>query len=286
LYGVGALDMKSSLAAYIYAAKALLRFSGKLSGKIIFQFVIDEEPIAASFFGTFNLLEKGFVGDAAIIGEPGTHKITIGNRGGYRFKLEIFGEATHTGSREWEQKKKGKNAILIMIRAVKALSEIKFLDTEYPAFPGRKTVFTFPTEISGGKAINIVLDSCVAFGDVRLLPGITQEFIESRIKEKLESLDINYKLTPIIYVPAVAVDKNEPLVQILQQNAKEILNKELILEGSGPWSDMWMFAEKGIPAVNFGCEGKGLHARDEYVEIDSVIEVTKIYALTALDFLQ
>jgi len=45
-----------------------------------------------------------------------------------------------------------------------------------------------------------------------------------------------------------------------------------------------MFIKKGIPAVNFGCDGGGFHDKDEYVEIKSVLEVTKIYALTALEF--
>ena len=45
-----------------------------------------------------------------------------------------------------------------------------------------------------------------------------------------------------------------------------------------------MFIKKGIPTVNFGCEGKGFHGKDEYVEIESLINTTKIYALTAIDF--
>jgi len=49
---------------------------------------------------------------------------------------------------------------------------------------------------------------------------------------------------------------------------------------------MWMFIDKGIPAVNFGCDGGGMHDKNEYVEIKSAIEVTKIYALTAFDFLR
>lgn len=286
LYGVGSYDMKSALVAYVYAARALLKFLEKVPGKICLQFVIDEEPMAASCFGTFNLLERGIMADAAIVGETGTHKITIGNKGGYRFKIEVYGEAAHTGSREWEQGKKGRNAILEMVKTIKALSEFEFPKNEHPVFPGRKSVFTFPTEISGGKAINIVPDSCVAFGDVRLLPGVAKEYMEDQIKEKLDQLEINYKLTPLVYVPSAVVDKNEKIVQILSKNATQILKKEPVLEGSGPWSDTWMFIQKGIPAVNFGCRGNGLHGKDEYVEIDSVIEVTKIYALTALDFLQ
>jgi acetylornithine deacetylase/succinyl-diaminopimelate desuccinylase-like protein len=47
-----------------------------------------------------------------------------------------------------------------------------------------------------------------------------------------------------------------------------------------------MFIERGIPAVNFGCEGGGMHDKNEYVYIESMIQVTKIYALTAYDFLK
>ncbi len=62
------------------------------------------------------------MGEAAIVGEPDCRKITIGNRGGYRFKIEVFGEAVHTGSRKWEQKKEGLNAILEMTKVVNTLS--------------------------------------------------------------------------------------------------------------------------------------------------------------------
>ncbi len=285
LYGAGVLDMKSALCCYVFMAKALLKFEKELNGKICLQFVIDEEPMAASHFGAHYLLEKGYTGNAVIIGEPNTRKITIGNRGGYRFKIEVFGDVVHTGSREWEEKKEGLNAILEMTKIIEALQNFQFSEKEHHIFPGRKNVLTFPVLIKGGKAINIVPDSCVAFGDTRILPGITKEFIEKEIKNKLDKLGIKYKLTPIIYVPSVFIKPTEPIVQILKKNTQQILKKEPISEGAGPWSDMWMFIEKGIPCVNFGCDGKGMHDKNEYVEIQSVIDVTKIYALTALDFL-
>ncbi len=235
---------------------------------------VDEEPIGASHFVTRHLLEKKYIGDAAIIGEPGIHKITIGNRGGYRFKLEVLGDAVHTGSRKWEQKKEGTNAILEMTKAIKALQNLKFPTKKHSAFPKRKNVFTFPTLIKGGNAINIVPDSCIAFGDVRILPGVSKEYLEREIKEELNKSKIKYKLTPFVYVPPVFIKPTEPIVQILQRNSQQILKKKPVAEGSGPWSDMWMFIEKGIPAVNFGCQGKGVHDKNEYVEIKSLIEVT------------
>lgn len=286
LYGAGALDMKSALCCYIFMAKALLKFDKELKGKVCLQFVIDEEPMAASHFGTRYLLEKGYIGQTAIIGEPGIKKITIGNRGGYRFKIEVFGDAVHTGCREWEQKKEGLNAILEMAKVINALQSFNFPTKEHPIFPKRKNVLTFPVLIKGGKSINIVPDSCLAFGDARILPGITKEFMEKEIRKTLDRLGVNYKLTPFVYVPAVFVEPSKPIVQILKNNIRQILKKELLAEGSGPWCDMWIFAEKGIPAVNFGCDGEGVHDKNEYVELRSLIDVTKIYALTAIDFLK
>ena len=249
IYGAGVLDMKSALCCYIYMAKALLKFEKELNGRICLQFVIDEEPMAASHFGTRYLLEKGYTGDAAIIGEPGVRKITIGNKGVYRFKIEVFGDAVHTGSREWEKKQQGLNAVLEMTKVIDSLQNLKFPTKEHPVFPGRKNVLTFPTIVTGGKAINIVPDSCVAFGDTRILPGITKKYMEREIKKRIDKLGVKYKLTPFVYVPAVFISPTESIVKILKDNARSILRKEPITEGAGPWSDMWMFIERSIPAV-------------------------------------
>lgn len=276
LFGAGVLDMKSALCCYIYMAKALLKFEKELKGKVCLQFTIDEEPMAASHFGTRYLLEKNYKGNVAIIGEPGAKKITIANKGGYRFKIEIFGDSVHTGSRKWEEKKEGLNAILEMTKAIEDFRNFQFPKKEHPLFPKRKNVLTFPVLIKGGKAINIVPDSCIAFGDTRILPGVTKDYMEKEIKKRLDRLKIKYKLTSIVYVPPVFINPKEKIVQIIKENAKKILKKELNTGEAGPWSDMWMFIEKGIPTLNFGCEGAGMHDKNEYVEVKSVIDVTNL----------
>ncbi len=43
---------------------------------------------------------------------------------------------------------------------------------------------------------------------------------------------------------------------------------------------------KGIPALNFCCDGEGMDEKNECVDLKSVIEITKIYTLTAFDFLR
>ena len=106
LYGVGAADAKAQIAAFVYAVYALRQAGITLAGGVTLAFVVDEEPGACSPYGTRYLLEQGLLqGDAAIIGEPGNHKIAIGHRGIYRFRLQIKGEATHTGVKAWEQRR-------------------------------------------------------------------------------------------------------------------------------------------------------------------------------------
>lgn len=86
------------------------------------------------------------------------------------------------------------------------------------------------------------------------------------------------------YVPSVYISKEERVVKILYETAKEILKKDFKLEGSGPSSDAHFFIRKKIPTVMFGPNGGNVHAENEFVYIDSVIKLSEIYFKTALRF--
>ena len=115
--------MKSSLSAMVFAMKILSQV--ELDGNLIFTAVVDEEPGACSELGTKYLLKQGLRGDACIVGEPGTKKICIGCKGGYRLKLITRGESVSTGSGRWERKEKGINAITKMAKILLELEKIK-----------------------------------------------------------------------------------------------------------------------------------------------------------------
>lgn len=156
LYGLGALNMKGALSAYVYAVKALRDAGVEISGKLYVAFVVDEESGSCSKYGTQHLLEEGYVPRACIIGENGSRVVRIGQRGGYRFKLIIKGESVHTGVSAWERGEAGRNAVVDMARAIEALQNLEIPHKPSRTFVGRKPVFTFPTKITGGTALNIV----------------------------------------------------------------------------------------------------------------------------------
>src|SRR5437588_2481732 len=249
LYGVGAADAKAQIAIFIYAAHAMRKADITLNGKLALAFVVDEEPGACSPYGTQYLLEQGLLrGDAAIIGEPGNKIIAIGHRGLYRFRLTIYGEATHTGRRAWEQGTRGHNAILDMARVSVALSESSLPVSSSAAFPKRKSILTFPTLIQGGTGINVVPSSCEAYGDVRLVPSISTDEIKQIIKDQLERLSITkYRLDDLLVVPAAVTSQDSEVVQALAAAVGATTGIQPRLEGAGPTCAGRMFITRGIP---------------------------------------
>ncbi|OGY17797.1 MAG: hypothetical protein A2900_00195 [Candidatus Chisholmbacteria bacterium RIFCSPLOWO2_01_FULL_50_28] len=287
LYGVGAADMKGTLSAYVYAVKALIDSGVVLDGRLILEFVVDEEPGGCSEFGTAYLLKQGIRAKAAIIGKPGTSKIAIGNRGGYRFRLTTFGEAIHTGIRAWERKEAGRNAILDMAKAIVSLENLEIPYKPARAFIGRSPVFTFPTKISGGLSINSVPDKCVAYGDVRLMPGNSDKQVKIWIREKLTSIPgLRYELSDLLFVPSVEIDRKEEVVEVLAKHVREVFGFSPKIEGSGPWCDAWMLVTNDIPTVSgFGPDGAGYHGVNEWIDLESLRKVTEIYARVIVDYL-
>lgn len=286
LYGLGSLDMKGTIAAYIFAVKALKDAGVKIVGKLIMAFVVDEESGSCSQYGTKFLIESGLIPRVCIIGEHGSKYVRIGQRGGYRFKLTVRGEATHTGVSAWEKREAGRNAIVDMSSAIEALQGLEIPFKPSRTFPGRKPVFTFPTKIAGGTAINMVPDECVAYGDARLMPGNSESQVKILMVERLQKLGIKYEITDLMFVPAVEIDAREPIVELLQGEAKEVLGYKPETRGSGPGTDGWMMVKRDVPTIfGFGPDGSGEHGQGEWVDLKSLEQITEIYARTIAKFL-
>jgi succinyl-diaminopimelate desuccinylase len=288
LYGVGAADAKAQIAAFMYATRILDLAGIELAGTLKLAFVVDEETGASSPYGTRFLLEQGLLdGDAALIGEPGNDKIAVGHRGVYRFRIRTRGESIHTGLKAWEQGTKGHNAVLDMSRIIQALSTCSLSHKPSLAFPGRKNMLTFPTLITGGSGVNIVPEACEAYGDVRLMPGLSLEEVRGTLEQCLASLGISYELQDIVFVPAVETPQNARIVALLAQSISEVTGTtSLRLEGAGPACDGWMFSTRGIETIcGYGVACGGVHGADEWVDLNSLRTVTEVYAHVILRYL-
>lgn len=96
MYGRGTSDMKGGLLGALAAIDAIRAAGIKLRGKVLVQSVIGEED---GGLGTFSTIQRGHVGDAAIIMEPTGLGIVPACAGALTFRLRLAGHATHAGLR-------------------------------------------------------------------------------------------------------------------------------------------------------------------------------------------
>lgn len=292
LYGRGAIDVKAGITAVLYAFKGLLESQCDIPGKLQFAAVSDEESGANSEIGLKYLLNQGIIkADSAVFVYPNTHYILNGHRGYIRFKLITEGEAVHTGSLRWEQGKRGSNAVTGMAELLLSLEKIRFRKSVSGAFKGRKVMITPGAMIYGGYAINIVPDKCEAWVDIRTLPGSSEKDILALVEKVANDIPakkkgLKIKIEQLTFIPAAEISPKERIIQILKRNTKEILNKTSQVRAAGPANEGYMLINAGIPTVcGFGPDGDNIHGYEEYVDIKSMVHVAKIYALSALDYL-
>lgn len=283
LYGRGSGDCKAAIAIFIYAAAAVFKSKKKIKGQLILTFDSGEQY--GDFIGMRNILRTGIRADACIIGYPGTEEIAIGSRGFLRLNITTFGQSAHTGARY----NIGVNAISKMVKVISALEklEMKYKKSSLFKFGPRLTV----SQITGGRAINIVPDECNVKVDIRLVPSQTKATVLEEIKDLIKKLkkddpQLRVKIKPYLYEPAFQTSEKTEIVKILKKNAEKILNKKVKLIASGPSNIGNIVGNKGIDTISgFGVDGDNFHSENEFIFVSSIIPVAKVYIKTILDFL-
>jgi len=238
LWGLGSADMKSGLAVMLELARTITE--PKIDVTWVF-YVCEEvqsdlNGLRHLFVEAENLLEA----DAAVLGEPTNGMIEAGCQGTMRFEVSLRGTRAHT-ARPWM----GVNAIH---RAGSLLSAIDQYQHREPEIDGCKYREALQVvNISGGIAGNVVPDETVLLINHRYAPDRNGEEAESHVKEFLTPyLREGDLITLIDHAPAAAPGLNHPLISSL------IESNELTVKAKLGWTDVAFFAERGIPAVNFG----------------------------------
>jgi len=256
LYGRGAYDMKGGLAAMMAATCRLARQDAV---KVHFVCVSDEETNEeegqrASDF----VVERGYVGDFAITGEPTNLHIGVQAKGVLAMRIEVDGRSAH-GSTPWL----GDNAVLKAIDVFRAIETLPFTRESSDLFDRRSVSLG---RIAGGDAMNRVPDHCEVEVDLRYLPGQDAEEILAAI-EAVEGA----RITWVFHREPIVVDRENHYVQLLADAVTEMTTlEESIAVGRDGTSDVISFIRAGMPGVEFGPAGDGHHGPEEWVSIDSL----------------
>lgn len=289
LYGRGAVDTKGGMAAALAALRLLQDHHGTaLTQRITFVGVPDEESGATGRLGVTHLQRIGKLsGRGAIYVYPDMHRINIGHRGVWRFRLTARGRSLHSGSLEWQQAPKGGNALTGLAEILLRLEALHLHGEDgSPFFAGLETILT-PTVLNAGVGQSVVPDVAEAVVDVRLVPAVPKARVAGAVRQIVDAVcaarpPLAVELETLIDLPATLIPAETEHVVQLQRAAEGTTGLRPALVVSGPANESYLLNGMGIPTCTFGPSGGGAHAADEYVEVESLRMAAAIYALTAL----
>lgn len=278
IYGRGAADMKSGVAAMLYAAICLKRLGYPKKGTLRLFFNADEER---SNKGMKQFLMEKWSADYAIISEPTSLHVAIGHRGAARFILKTRGEAGHSCF-----VKNPNNAIEKMSRLLPYLFTYGERLRKMRVHDFLGSAISNVNTIRGGTVANIIPDECVVEIDRRVLPS---ENIEDVTKEYIEVLDhaakeegVEYEFYNYAFLGASFIDKEHPLVKITKEIADKYKTTK-ITSFEATCEAPFFSVEKNIPTIIFGPGSLAeAHVVNEKVHKSEVIIAAKIFAELAL----
>lgn len=296
LYGRGAADMKGGIAAMVHAFKCIQATGAKLRGEVTLKSTIEEED--GGIGGTLATILKGYRADAAIITEPtDVYNIEIASSGVMYFRVKVPGESAHAASAHL-----GVNAIgkaMKMYNALLKLNKERQSRISYPPAEVEPVMKGHATTINIGKIQAGDWPSTVAgWAELECRvgwpPGEELEDVRKQVEDAIYRVaeeDPWLRQNP----PRIEwfgwrarpheQDIKHPIVQTVAKFVKELTGKEAKFIGGSAGLDTRHYVLHGeVPAICFGPRGSGFHSVDEYVEIDSVVETTKVLASTILDW--
>ncbi len=288
LYGRGAIDMKSGVAAMVSAASRFLRRRGiDFGGRISFLITGDEEGPAVN--GTAKLLSwaeaNGEQFTAAIVGEPASRKtlgdqIKIGRRGSYSATIEIEGRQGHAAYPHLAD-----NPLRSLATFTDALLA-EPLDSGTRQF--EPTTLELVSIDTGNPAWNVIPAKVTIRLNARYNDLWTQESLQAELERRLATAADDSRHRPgaadpvrwrLIAEPAVSdvfLTNDEALIELVSGAMQSVTGIVPALSTGGGTSDA-RFIKDYCPVIEVGAVGTTMHQIDECVPLAEVDSLARIY---------
>jgi len=284
LYGRGACDMKGSLAAIVYGAKALIDADVQLAGELCVVGVVQEEPCEGLAMQVL-VEEEGIRPAFVVLGEPTNLQISRGQRGRVEMKVAVRGRSCHASTPEH-----GRNAIYDAARLIFGV-ELLAPQLASDPFLGQGSIAVTQIESSAASR-NAIPDTCSFYIDRRLTLGETEARALAEIQGIIAREGVEARVNVTEYrakefYPPWALDQDHPLVQATTRAIRETL-------GYRPRIGQWAFSTDGvytmgranIPTVGFGPgEERFAHTVDDQIRLADVVAAARVYARLAVELL-
>jgi glutamate carboxypeptidase len=279
LYGPGIADDKGGVAVILHSLAILQAAGWQDFAQLTVLFNADEESGSTGSGETIAAVAEQH--DVVLSYEPTAAKavaktegVLLAAAGTATATMTIKGRASHAGAAP----EQGRNALIELAHQIGQTADIA------KGIPGAQLNWT---EASSGKVRNQIPDQASASADVRLTAADAAQKLEAALKAQVAQRKVPDTETSIainIGRPPFAGDaRTLALAKRAQAIYAELDGRPLqLVPGTGGGTDAGYASRSGKPAVleSLGLPGWGYHARDEYIEVDSI--VPRLYLSTRL----
>lgn len=298
IYGLGIYNMKGALVCYMQAVRALLRAGVKLHGNLMIAAVVGEiektqlgeEFVGREYrgygVGTHYLVNHGIVPDMCILGEPTDMQMVLGHYGSLWVRLKLHGLYVHTAFAERRQQD----------TSVKRMQHVLASIDEW--------IPTWEALTCYGDHKGMVNVACVRAGepwrasrtpeyaeicmDLRVPPTIPLQEARRIVKEFFLDLtrrfpEYGLEFETYVSVPGAEISEDHELVKVVEAAHTKIVGTPPARTTVQWCSDASVMTRFGIETLNYGPSNGERDGEGEKVAIDTLVQMTKIYALAAAE---
>ena len=278
LYGRGAADMKSSLAAFVTAIERFVAEHPDHAGSIALLLTSDEEGIATH--GTVKVVEalaaRGERLDYCVVGEP-TSVATLGDtikngrRGSLSGTLRVIGQQGHVAYPQL-----ARNPIHAFAPALAELAATHW-DDGNEFFP--PTTFQVSNIHAGTGANNVIPGECEVLFNFRFASVSTADALKARTHAVLDRHGLEYRLDWHLSGKPFITGRGR-LVAALSAAIRDTVGVETELSTTGGTSDGRFIADICAEVVEFGPVNASIHKVNECVALEALAPLSEVYERT------
>ncbi len=277
LYGRGAVDMKSAIAAFAAAAAAVIARGG-VKGSLAFLITGDEEGVATD--GTKRVVEalmaEGERVDHCVVGEPTSaaalgDMIKVGRRGSLNARIGVEGKQGHVA-----YPNRAANPIPVLVRLLDKLAAHR-LDDGYPEFQPSNLEIT--DLFVGNPATNVIPPKAEARLNIRFNPAHRGETLVRWLTEHAKEAEIGFdgrvRVEAAISGEAFLTEPG-PFTEVVAAAVQATTGRAPELSTTGGTSDA-RFIRALCPVVECGLVGAAMHKVDEGAPVAEIESLAKLY---------
>ena len=277
LYGRGAADMKSSLAAMVVATERFLLSHPNHAGSIGFLITSDEEGEAID--GTARVIDyltqQGTTIDMCVVGEPSSAKkvgdvVRVGRRGSLNGRIRFIGEQGHVAYPD--------QTCNPIHTAITALSQLvtRVWDSGNAYFP--PTTFQISNMNAGTGAANVIPGELDILFNFRFNTEQSIEGLQATVEDHLLTNDPGIKTVLDWQLSGQPfLTRKGKLLDAVQTAIRSVVSLEPELSTSGGTSDGRFIAPTGAEVIELGPVNASIHKINECVRISELEPLAKIY---------